>query len=126
DAIEHAVRGASYVAPSVARCLSPFERPARRASVLDVLTEREREIFRMAADCRTSPEIARELCLARKTVDTHLNKINRKLGLHDRASLIRLAYGIGLVHSIRRPRPPAPNGIGAPLPSRRLKSWAAN
>jgi hypothetical protein len=43
----------------------------------------------------------RELCLARKTVDTHLHRINRKLGLHDRAQLVRLAAGIGLVHSIR-------------------------
>ncbi|HXU06444.1 MAG TPA: helix-turn-helix transcriptional regulator [Polyangia bacterium] len=55
----------------------------------------------MAADCRTAVEIARALCLARKTVDTHLSRINRKLGLRDRAQLVRLAAGIGLVHSIR-------------------------
>jgi len=101
EAIEHAVRGDPYVAPSVARCLSPFDHWNPKSSVLDVLTEREREIFRLAADCHTSPEIAHELCLARKTVETHLTRINRKLGLHDRASLIRLALGMGLVHSIR-------------------------
>ena len=57
--------------------------------------------LRLAADRRTSSEIARELCVARKTVDVHLNRINRKLGLRDRAELVRLAAGLGLVHSIR-------------------------
>jgi CheY-like chemotaxis protein len=33
--------------------------------------------------CRTSHEIARQLCLARTTVDAYLNRIKRKLGLRD-------------------------------------------
>jgi NarL family two-component system response regulator LiaR len=113
QALENASRGASFVSPSVAASLASAD--ARRSSddVLDVLSEREREIFRLAADCRTSPEIARALCLARKTVDTHLNRINRKLGLRDRAELVRLAAGIGLVHSIRTRSPVPSNGVGA-------------
>jgi hypothetical protein len=55
----------------------------------------------MAADCRTASEIAAELCLARKTVDTHLNRISKKLGVRGRAELVRLAAGMGLVHSVR-------------------------
>ena len=115
SALEHAVRGVSYMSPAVAAALSTAEaRPT--GDVLDVLSEREREIFRLAADCRTSPEIARDLCVARKTVDTHLNRIHKKLGLRDRAELVRLAAGIGLVHSIREQQVsiPAPaNGVGA-------------
>ena len=75
----------------------------RTGGVLGALSEREREMFRLAAECRTAVEIARDLCISRKTVDVHLNRINRKLALRDRAHLVRLAVGIGLVHSIRLP-----------------------
>ncbi len=61
-------------------------------------------MFRLAADCRLPQEIAGELCLARKTVDTHLNRIHRKLGLRSRADLVKLAAGLGLVHGIRSAR----------------------
>jgi DNA-binding NarL/FixJ family response regulator len=110
EALHQAARGASFVSPAVAVNLAALEaRRSTRINVLDVLSEREREIFRLAADCRTAPEIANELCVARKTVDTHLNRINRKLALRDRAELVRFAAGIGLVHSIRTDlSPPAP------------------
>jgi DNA-binding CsgD family transcriptional regulator len=93
--------------------VSAVRPPGKTGDVLDILSEREREIFRLAADCRTSPEISQELCIARKTVDTHLNRINRKLGLRDRAELVRLAVGIGMVHSIRRRATSRTNGAGA-------------
>jgi DNA-binding CsgD family transcriptional regulator len=84
--------------------------------VLGPLSKREREIFRLAADCRTSAEIANHLCLARKTVDTHLNRINRKLQLQYRAELVRLAASVGLVHSLRRRDPhPAHRNAVAPI-----------
>ena len=101
-ALDHAARGESYVAPALAAGLAA-RGAGPSADVLEVLSEREHEIFRLAADCRTSPEIARALCLARKTVDTHLNRINRKLGFRDRAELVRFAASIGLVHSLRSP-----------------------
>jgi len=113
QALERAVRGECYVAPVLKACVSRMRPPGKTSDVLDILSEREREIFRLAADCRTSSEIAHDLCIARKTVDTHLNRINRKLGLRDRAELVRLAVGIGLVHSIRRRVPSRSNGTGA-------------
>ncbi|HEY7372036.1 MAG TPA: response regulator transcription factor [Polyangia bacterium] len=112
-ALERAVRGECYVSPVLKGCVSALRPPGKTGDLLDLLSEREREIFRLAADCRTSPEISRELCIARKTVDTHLNRINRKLGLRDRAELVRLAVGIGLVHSIRHRTPSRSNGVGA-------------
>jgi DNA-binding NarL/FixJ family response regulator len=112
EALQQAARGASFVSPAVGLSLAAL---AAQRDVLDVLSKREREIFRLAADCRTAGEIANQLCLSRKTVDTHLNRINRKLALRDRAELVRLAASIGLVHSIRTGgSPPAPaNGIRA-------------
>src|SRR5262249_38892257 len=99
-ALEEGSRGRPYLAPPIASALAGATARAM-GSVLDVLSAREREIFRLFAECLTAAEIARDLCLARKTVDTHLNRINRKLRLRHRAELVRLAVSVGLVHSLR-------------------------
>jgi DNA-binding NarL/FixJ family response regulator len=119
-AMDRARRGTRYLAPTIAGLLDRAKASASTPTVLDVLSEREREIFRLFADCLTAGEIARDLCLARKTVDTHLNRINRKLGLRDRAELVRLAVNLGLVHSLREIPSPAgrANGVGAHVPAR--------
>jgi DNA-binding NarL/FixJ family response regulator len=106
QALEHMRRGERYIAPELVDKLSTQpSNGVRPADVLDVLSEREREVFRLAADCHMPQEIARDLCLARKTVDTHLNRINRKLGLRHRGDLVKLAARLGLVHAVRTARP---------------------
>jgi DNA-binding NarL/FixJ family response regulator len=106
QALAQVGRGERYIAPSLAEQMSMVSPDsARTADVLGVLSEREHEVFRLAADCQEPQDIARELCLARKTVDTHLNRINRKLGLRNRAALVRLATRLGLVHAVRTSRP---------------------
>ena len=97
-------RGETYLAPELVARMAAASARDRSADVLGVLSEREREVFRLAADCRLPQEIAGELCLARKTVDTHLNRIHRKLGLRNRADLVKLAAGLGLVHGVRSAR----------------------
>ncbi len=106
EALQQVGRGECYIAPSLAEQMSMASSDlGGPADVLHVLSEREHEVFRLAADCQEPNEIARELCLARKTVDTHLNRINRKLGLRNRAALVRLAARLGLVHAVRAARP---------------------
>ena len=106
EALQQVARGQRYVAPAVATRLSTLEAKRRRAThVLGVLSEREREIFRLAAKCLIAREIATELCIARKTVDTHLNRINHKLGLRNLAELVRLAANLGMIESGGRSRP---------------------
>ena len=108
EALDRAVSGLGYVAPKLAPLLLAFATSRPGDGALGILSEREHEVFRLAADCSTSSEIARELCVARKTVDVHLNRINRKLGLRNRAELVRLAAGLGLViRFVPRLRPPA-------------------
>src|SRR5688572_27407636 len=106
-ALEHVKRGELYIEPQLAerlRLWTSLPEGAQPSDTLAPLSEREREVVRMAADCHMPQEIAVELCLARKTVDTHLNRINRKLGLRNRADLVKLAAHLGLVHGIRNPR----------------------
>lgn len=100
-------QGRRYLSPVVvddySRVMQGSRSPA--ASVLDVLSRREREIFRMAAACMKAKDIARELCIARKTADTHLYRITRKLGLRNLSELVRLAAGLGMVDTGRTPPP---------------------
>jgi DNA-binding NarL/FixJ family response regulator len=68
---------------------SPFER----------LSNRERAVVRMIVAGSTSSEIAEQLSLSRKTVDTYRGRIMVKLGVANRSALIRFAleYELPLV-----------------------------
>ena len=103
-ALDVVCRGEVYVSRSLAKRLLDAKRERQPLSeALDLPSEREREIFRLSAECQRAVEIAKDLCLSRKTVDTHLNRIYRKLKLRNQAELIRLAFRIGLVHAVRSP-----------------------
>jgi DNA-binding NarL/FixJ family response regulator len=56
---------------------------------LNSLTAREQEIARLVTDRRTNPEIAAELFLSQKTVETHLRNIFRKVSVTSRVELAR-------------------------------------
>jgi DNA-binding NarL/FixJ family response regulator len=56
---------------------------------IELLTERELQISRLVVDRRTNREIAAELYLSRKTIETHLRNIFRKLGANTRVDVAR-------------------------------------
>jgi DNA-binding NarL/FixJ family response regulator len=59
------------------------------ADGLGSLTERELQVTRLVVDRKTNPEIAAELFLSQKTVETHLRNIFRKVGVSSRVELAR-------------------------------------
>jgi ATP/maltotriose-dependent transcriptional regulator MalT len=59
------------------------------AAGLESLTERELQVARLAVDGKTNPQIAAELFLSKKTVETHLRNIYRKLNVSSRVTLAR-------------------------------------
>jgi DNA-binding NarL/FixJ family response regulator len=61
------------------------------------LTPRQREILRMIAEGKSTKEIAFDLGLSAKTVETHRAQIMERLRMRDVASLVRYAIRIGLV-----------------------------
>ena len=58
---------------------------------LDLLTTREREVLRLIARGYAYKEIARQLTLSVKTIETHVSSVLRKLQLSNRHELTRWA-----------------------------------
>ncbi len=61
------------------------------------LTEREREILKLVAEGYTNNQIAEQLFISPKTVDTHRTHVMDKLNLHSRAELVKYAMRRGLL-----------------------------
>ena len=61
--------------------------PSRETSGPAALTASELRVARMAAAGMTNPEIARALFVVPKTVETHLSRVYRKLGVRGRADI---------------------------------------
>ena len=103
SALRAVASGDAVVSPSVTkRLLDRFLGPAgggelRDASVLDVLTEREREVLVLIAKGLSNTELAQKLFLSEATVKTHVGRILAKLELRDRVQAVVLAYETGLV-----------------------------
>jgi DNA-binding NarL/FixJ family response regulator len=64
---------------------------------LDRLTQREREVMRLIARGYTYKEVAKELFISVKTVETHVSAVLRKLQLSNRHELTRWATARRLV-----------------------------
>ncbi|WP_370217121.1 LuxR C-terminal-related transcriptional regulator [Kitasatospora sp. GAS1066B] len=71
----------------------PGTRALAPGGALAVLTAREREIAGLASTGMTSGEIAGALVLSVRTIDSHLGRIYRKLGVPNRASLTHAVLG---------------------------------
>jgi two-component system response regulator NreC len=92
-AVRRAAQSREYVSPRVASGLEALQ----HAIGDDGLSPRETEIVRMIALGHTSAEIARELHLSRRTVETHRSRIHNKLGCKTRSELVRFALGRHLI-----------------------------
>jgi DNA-binding NarL/FixJ family response regulator len=91
-AVRAVARGQRYLAPSLATAMDrSLAKKPTNGDVLSALSEREREVFSLVIQGLPCAAIARELCISRKTVETHRYRINHKLGLHSAVDLIRFA-----------------------------------
>jgi DNA-binding NarL/FixJ family response regulator len=95
----HAVRrGESYFSPPIARRLTAVVRGiSEEEDLLGQLTARERQVLVGVAQGRTNREIAMELGISHRTVETHRESLMRKLGIRTVAGLTRVALEAGLI-----------------------------
>jgi DNA-binding NarL/FixJ family response regulator len=102
SALRAVASGDAVVSPSVTRrlldrFLGTSGGRLRDVAVLDVLTEREREVLVLIAKGLSNTELAGTLFLSEATVKTHVGRILAKLELRDRVQAVVLAYETGLV-----------------------------
>ncbi|MDN5667535.1 MAG: response regulator transcription factor [Renibacterium salmoninarum] len=103
NAVRIAATGNALLSPTVTRrLLSRIAQDLRQpidSAVLDVLTEREREVLLHIGRGESNDEIATALFLSPLTVKTHVSRIIQKLNARDRVQLVVLAYETGLVRT---------------------------
>lgn len=99
EAIRTVARGEVYLQPGLATNLltSIWNRGDIKHMAPDKLTQREREILQSVAEGFTSSEIAENLVISPKTVETHRKRIMMKLGLRRRHELVEFALKVGLL-----------------------------
>lgn len=100
-AIRAVCRGESYFSPPVATRLTAAVRgeSGNANAGMDQLTSREREVWLGIARGRTNKEIAAELGISHRTVETHRESLMRKLQIRTVAELTRLAIESGIIRT---------------------------
>ena len=93
EAVRRAAAGESYLNPRLGAKVAAEPPPGPP----DGLSERELEVLRLIALGHTNSEIAQELYLSVRTVETHRAHIQQKLGLTTRAELVGYALDRGLI-----------------------------
>ena len=98
NAIHTVWRGDMYVHPSMMRALlqEPPAPPAVQERV-ESLTPREIDVLRFIAQGYTNRQVAQELCISIRTVESHRANLMGKLGMQGRVELVRYAKERGLI-----------------------------
>jgi two-component system, NarL family, response regulator NreC len=95
EAVRRVAEGGTYLNPHLGAVLAAA--PPEPSGPPDDLTEREVEVLRLIALGHTNAEIAAELFLSVRTVESHRAHIQQKLNRSTRAELVRYALDHGFV-----------------------------
>jgi two-component system response regulator NreC len=100
QAVRTVAAGRRYLSPVLQeRALTGYvEHPgASDLDVYETLTNRERLVFQLAAEGKTSGEIATALFISPRTAETHRANLMRKLSLRSQTDLVRFAIRRGII-----------------------------
>lgn len=98
-AINTVMAGNKYLSPEISNILVEeyFRKDSQKKAIIDLkLTSREREILQLLAEGKNTKEIASNLSISVKTVETHRRHIKRKLKTSSVAKLTKIAIKEGL------------------------------
>ncbi len=100
-AIHAAMKDETFLSPSISKkvvdsYLSP-QKGSPREERYKLLSNREREVFQLIAEGRSTREIADTLYVSVSTVKSHRSKIMEKLGIENPVQLVHFAIQLGLV-----------------------------
>lgn len=99
DAVRSLAKGQGYFGPQAARILAEqYRHPERRtADPYGALTPREREVFHLVVEGKTTKEVAKALGISVKTADNHRSRVLDKLGAKNTAEMVAYAAKKGLL-----------------------------
>ncbi|MGH2533918.1 MAG: response regulator [Thermomicrobiales bacterium] len=101
DAIRTVASGEVFLDPAATKTLLRGYlgrvRAGDEVDLGEVLSEREREVVKLTAEGHTALQAADQLSLSPKTVETYRHRAMQKLGLTNRAELVRYALRAGLL-----------------------------
>lgn len=100
QAVRAVAAGRRYLSPVLAeRAITGYvERPGESdLDVYETLTNRERLVLQLAAEGKTSAEIATALFISPRTAETHRANLMRKLSLRSQTDLVRFAIRRGII-----------------------------
>ena len=87
EALQKIESGGIYASPALAEeLMRSVARPAERG--IEQLTDREYQVFRLMAEGRATKEIAQQLQISKKTVDSHVEHMKEKLGCANKTGLM--------------------------------------
>ena len=96
-ALRRVSRGQYYVTPELEHVFDRLRRARFPPTVLEVLSPRERLVFRLVAEGVDAAGIAGRFGVSRKTIETHKCRILKKFGLGNTAALVRFAAVQGFI-----------------------------
>ena len=98
-AVRAAHAGQRYLSRVIAGLEPTLQSRSGRASPLDSLSARERDVLQLVAEGRTSAEIAATVSLSRKTIETYRVRLMKKLKVKSIPELVKFAIEHGLTPS---------------------------
>jgi len=93
EAIRTVATGRRYLSDTAEEAvISNLLNKTRGGDLLDSLSDREFQVLCLLAQGKTAKEIAAELILSIKTIDTYRSRVMEKLDLHNTADIVRFYY----------------------------------
>jgi len=99
NALHQVISGQRYLSPGISEESIDALLETTQKSTPDpyqTLTNREREVFQMAAEGKTATEIAKILSISPRTAELHRGRMMSKLGLRSQTELVRYAVKRGI------------------------------
>ena len=102
-AFRQVIEGQVYVSKTISdTLLQKFSKTSRgQEAKMEILTDREFEVFQLLAEAKPIKEIARLLNLSAKTIAVHSSNIRRKLNLRSTVELVRFAIQSENLHATK-------------------------
>jgi DNA-binding NarL/FixJ family response regulator len=106
-AIRAVARGDAYLSPAITKHVirNCDQAGVRGLAPLKALSCRQTEVLQLIAKSRTTKQIALELNISAKTVESHRAQLMERLDIHEIASLVRFAIKVGLLEIEDRTTP---------------------